>query len=263
MDPFIIQATTLLVDWGLLDVILPFLFVFTLLFAMLQKSKVLGSTRDKEPKTNFNSLFSFVVSFFFIASLSRVNLLNQVLWKVSIFMVIIICGMLFVGLFGLKSGFELNAWIILPALVIVSAIFLFSLGWFSSKDLEIIFQWIFNPVTIGAMGFILVTWFIIRGAGEGTSIASDKSVKENKSKKDDRLKGVNADAKIESPSNENSEEQMRQMADNVLQQAIQQFPPGKHSIGEVSATINENLNRFGIQFPEEILKQILIQKGYS
>ena len=44
-------------SWGLTDVMLPFLLMFTLMFAILQKTKILG-----DDKKNFNTVVALVMS---------------------------------------------------------------------------------------------------------------------------------------------------------------------------------------------------------
>ena len=58
-------------DFGLFDVVLPFLLVFTIMFAILEKTKILG-TEDKEghvSKKNLNSMVSFVVAMLVVTTL--------------------------------------------------------------------------------------------------------------------------------------------------------------------------------------------------
>ena len=43
--------------WGLTDVMLPFLLIFTLVFAIMQKTKILG-----EDKKNFNVIIALVMA---------------------------------------------------------------------------------------------------------------------------------------------------------------------------------------------------------
>ena len=67
---------------GLYDVVLPFLLVFTVVFAMLEKSRVLGYDEingEKVPKKNLNSMVAFVIAFLTIASTKVVAVINEAL----------------------------------------------------------------------------------------------------------------------------------------------------------------------------------------
>ena len=55
---------------GVYDVLLPFILVFAIMFAILEKSKVLGTETKGDvtiPKRNINSLVAFVIAFFVVA----------------------------------------------------------------------------------------------------------------------------------------------------------------------------------------------------
>ena len=150
-----------MVDVGFLDVILPFMLVFTILFAILQKIKVFG-TYNGEPKRNVNAMVSFVVAFFFIASLARVEVLTSIVQKLALILVIAIALMLVTGLWGKEVGFLKYSWTYVILFIILLVIFGTSLKWFTLDDLGIIGTWIFHPITIMALAFILILWLIIK-----------------------------------------------------------------------------------------------------
>ena len=53
-------------DLGVYDVILPFILVFTIVFAILEKSQVFGSEKIKDveyTRKNLNSMAAFVIAF--------------------------------------------------------------------------------------------------------------------------------------------------------------------------------------------------------
>ena len=67
---------------GVYDVILPFLLVFTIVFAILEKTKILGIDKidGKElGKKNINAMVAFVIAFLVIASTRLVAVINQVI----------------------------------------------------------------------------------------------------------------------------------------------------------------------------------------
>lgn len=91
---------------GIYDVILPFLLVFTAVFAILEKTKILGLEKTADGKEytrkNQNSMLAFVISFFVIASSELVRTINEAMANVVLLLLLSICFMLLVG--SLNSG---------------------------------------------------------------------------------------------------------------------------------------------------------------
>ena len=56
---------------GLYDVVLPFLIVFTLMFALLQKTRILG-TVDGEPNKRLNFMLAFLLALLCVALLANI-----------------------------------------------------------------------------------------------------------------------------------------------------------------------------------------------
>ena len=76
------KAVEFLRDFGLFDVILPFLLVFTITFAVLEKTKILGTikihgTDEYMPNKNLNSMVSFVVALLVVATANIVRAINE------------------------------------------------------------------------------------------------------------------------------------------------------------------------------------------
>ena len=99
MATFYEEIAQLMVDVGFMDVILPFMFVFTILFAILQKTHIMGTYRGR-PKANVNSMIAFVIAFLFIASLARVVILQTIVQKLALVLVAAIMLMLITGFIG-------------------------------------------------------------------------------------------------------------------------------------------------------------------
>ena len=60
-------------DFGLFDIVLPFLLIFAVVFAILEKTMILGS-EDGKPKRNINSIVSFVIALLVVATNKIVQL---------------------------------------------------------------------------------------------------------------------------------------------------------------------------------------------
>ena len=87
---------------GLYDVILPFLLVFTVSFALLEKTRVLGVEKiegvsGEHSKKHLNALASFVISFFVIASSRLVDVITEISANVVI---LLMAGFFFLLLAG-------------------------------------------------------------------------------------------------------------------------------------------------------------------
>ena len=160
-------------EMGLYDVVLPFLLVFTIVFAIFEKTKVLG-TEDiggkKYTKKNLNAMASFVIAFLVVASARLVEILNIVSSQVVILLMASILFLLLVGSFykegeavfleGAWKGFFM--WIMFFGVLLI---FLNALGWLDDA-------WGFLGGTSGgtAVGsiililvIILFMWFVTKG----------------------------------------------------------------------------------------------------
>src|SRR3989338_9667580 len=89
-----------LAEIGIFDVVLPFLLVFTIMFALLEKTKVFGTEKVGEheySKKHLNSLASFVIAFFVIASSRLVEIITEISANV---VVLVLAGTFFLLLAG-------------------------------------------------------------------------------------------------------------------------------------------------------------------
>ena len=71
-------------ELGIYDVILPFLLVFTIIFAILEKSRVFGTEKIGDivyTRKNLNSMVAFVIAFLVVASTQIVAIINTALAK--------------------------------------------------------------------------------------------------------------------------------------------------------------------------------------
>jgi len=87
---------------GIYDVVLPFILVFAIVYAILEKSRILGMVKqgDKEyTNKNVNSLVAFVISFFVIASAQLVEIIAQVSSQVVILLLLSVFFLLLIGSF--------------------------------------------------------------------------------------------------------------------------------------------------------------------
>ena len=141
---------------GVYDIILPFLLIFTIVFAILEKTKVLGSEKvgDKDlPKKNLNAMVSFSVAFLVIASTRLVAVINEVMANVVLLLILAVSFMLLVGTFYGSKEFTLE-----------------SSGW-----LKFFFFFMFFGIVIiflNALGWLELVFGVVAEAGAGADWAA-------------------------------------------------------------------------------------------
>ncbi|MBI5391028.1 hypothetical protein HZB02_06065 [Candidatus Woesearchaeota archaeon] len=110
------DAITFFDKIGIYDVVLPFLLVFTIMFAILEKTKVFGMEQidgHDYTKKNLNAMTAFVTAFVVVASSRIVALINEALANVVVLLIISVCFLLLIGSFygkddevALKDGWK-------------------------------------------------------------------------------------------------------------------------------------------------------------
>lgn len=91
---------------GIYDVVLPFLLVFTVVFAILEKTKLFGTENiaGKEfTRKPLNAIVAFVIGFLVVASTKVVAIINEALAN---FILLLLVGICFLMLFGTFFGEE-------------------------------------------------------------------------------------------------------------------------------------------------------------
>lgn len=123
---------------GVYDVILPFLLVFTIIFAILEKTKIFGIEKINGQdlgKKNINAMVAFVIAFLVIASTKLVGVINEVMANVVLLVILGVCFLLLVGVFFGDKEFTLEkfpTWskLFMTLMFIgIVVIFLNALGW--------------------------------------------------------------------------------------------------------------------------------------
>jgi len=157
-------------DFGLTDALLPFLLIFTLLFAVLQKSKLLGAD-----KRQFNIVVSTVISLMVIIphvtgsyppGRDVVEMINGALPQVSIVIVAILMALLLIGVLGGEAkwvGGSMSGWLAIIAFAIVVYIFGAEAGWWNNWPRK--YQWWGTDtasVIIIILVFAVVIWYITK-----------------------------------------------------------------------------------------------------
>lgn len=179
------QMIYMLESYGFTDVILPFILIFTILFATLQKVRILG-----EGKRNFNITLAFAITLMVIiphitmgtadpfdgrlinGMPDAIEIINNALPSISVLVVAVIMLLLLIGLFGGESkwmGSSLSGWIAIIAFLAVAWIFGGAAGWWGYGQRSYSYGWFvatFGEDTVALVVAILILaviiWFITR-----------------------------------------------------------------------------------------------------
>ena len=155
-------------DYGFFDVVLPFLLVFTIIFAILEKTKLLG-LEGENPKTNINAVLALIISFIFIANTDVSRVIRSYLSNIGLIIIIALLALLLFGLLGVNVEQGLRGFPLLIAVIIAIIGIIWSLkdqtylginlGSLGSSGL-------FDSYFIAAIiGVLLVVFFVWRKPG--------------------------------------------------------------------------------------------------
>ena len=154
-----------LLNWfegaGGFDIILPFLLIFTITFAILQKIKLFGEKR------NIDMIISLIIAFFLIIQKGFVEVIQGFLPRVSMAVLVFLMLLLVVGIFvgGTEWTGSLLAIAVIVAIITVFWALGAAVGWnvpyldkFTEQDVAVL-------ITVGV--FLLVIWLIVREPNKG------------------------------------------------------------------------------------------------
>ena len=113
---------------GVYDYFLPFLLIFAIIFAILEKTKILGGGTEG-PKTNINVVVSAVIGLLLVVQQNIVSIINSFLPRASLIIIIILVAMLVISLVG--GGTSYSGGIFSIAVIFI----LLALVWAVSPDL--------------------------------------------------------------------------------------------------------------------------------
>ena len=157
-------------SWGLTDVMLPFLLIFVVIFALMAKAKILGDEKKK-----YNLVVALVIGLLVVIPHvlnlyppggDVVDIMNTALPQVSLIVVAVIMLLILIGLFGGEAkwmGSSLSGWIAIVAFIIILIIFGGAAGWWGN------WQW-FNvilgeetiAIIVMLLIFAIIVWWITR-----------------------------------------------------------------------------------------------------
>jgi hypothetical protein len=169
---------------GLYDVVLPFLLVFTIVFAILEKTKVFGTEtiEGKEyTRKNINAVTAFVIAFFVVASSKLVEIITTVSSYTVILLMLSILFLLLVGSFmkegegGFLKG-QWNSFFMIMMFVGIVLIFIYALGWWDS--MWAFFQFQTGGEVVGSIILLVIIvlfiWYVVKDERQVTEKKESK-----------------------------------------------------------------------------------------
>ncbi|MEK6917033.1 MAG: hypothetical protein AABW92_04780 [Nanoarchaeota archaeon] len=155
---------------GVYEVLLPFLLIFTIVFAILEKTKIFGTEEvagREMAKKNLNSMFAFVTAFIVVASSRLVAAVNEAIANMTVLLLLGVSFLLLVGVFHTgKDEFKLGQpwknifmWIMFAGIL---AIFLHAIKT-STGVPWLYFAWgfIITNLDTGVSGAIILTILLV------------------------------------------------------------------------------------------------------
>lgn len=163
---------------GVYDVLLPFILTFTIMFAILERTKLFGTEKyekDKEiTKKNLNAMVAFVVAFLVVASSKLVEVITKVSSEIVVLLLLIVFFTMMIGTFYSKEEIDKGAFLKegkwrtgFMIFIAISIIFIFMDALVASNGqtwLEIFWTWLSQFATntgVAAIVLIIVLILII------------------------------------------------------------------------------------------------------
>jgi len=151
---------------GVYDVVLPFLLIFTIVFAILEKTKVFGMEEiegKKYTRKNLNAMVSFVISFLVIASSKLVETITKVSSHMVVLLLLSVFFLILAGAFYKEEeGFFLEGgWKTLFMVIMFIGISVVFLNAIETESGETWWEWFWdylddNWTSTGVASIILV-----------------------------------------------------------------------------------------------------------
>lgn len=156
---------------GVFDVVLPFLLIFTIVFAILEKTRIFGTeTFDGKnyTKKNLNALASFAIAFFAVASSRVVQAVTQISANAVVLLFAAVSFLMLVGSFHQQAdekGFALQGWAKTLFMIIMFiglfGIFLNAIETDGRTWLQWVFDWLSQFFTNVSVATIVLIGFVV------------------------------------------------------------------------------------------------------
>ncbi len=152
---------------GFYEFLLPFLLIFTIVFAVLEKTKIFGTTSDGETRRNINGVIALIMGLLIVSNFEVVDRLNLFLPKISLFLVVAIMVMILFGLFGANIEHGLGGWLWIGAAIVTLVAVWWALSPTMGLDFFVPF-WVSNnwEVIIVLVIVLIIIFAVIGGGGK-------------------------------------------------------------------------------------------------
>lgn len=142
---------------GFTEVVLPFIFVFTLVFAILQKSKILGADSKGRPKANYNAMIAVIIGFFVLV---LVQTLEVIIWFTRYAALLLVAFFFLAFIFALLGVRESQRnLIIFLALMLLAFLLLYIMAWVGLMNPDLVNRFLM-PILIVVFLIGLVVFMI-------------------------------------------------------------------------------------------------------
>lgn len=174
-------------SWGLTDVFLPFLLIFIIVFAILQKTHILGENK-KNLNVGIAIIFGLLVVIPHVThsypyDFDVVRIMNEALPTVSLVVVAFVALMILLGIFGADAtvlGQKMGGWIALISVALIVIIFGSAAGWWGG------WAWFNDLISSDAVALVIILLvfgiviaFITGGEKESEAASSFKKIGES------------------------------------------------------------------------------------
>ena len=158
---------------GLFTVVLPFLLIYVMIFAILERTRIFGVEKVKVgdssqefSRKNLNAIFSFALAFFAITSARVVSVLNRSIGPLMILLLCIVLFLMFVSVFeedGKYTNFSGPAKAGIVSVILLGIVLIF-LGSIQTDGGISWLEWLWNYATqrtnTGHVGAIILLLLI-------------------------------------------------------------------------------------------------------
>lgn len=183
-------AVQFLDDFGFFNVVLPFIFVFAIVFAILEKTLILGKEVRGEnkdaPRSSINAMVSFAVALFVVGATNVVAVIKEslpmvVLVLVAIISFMLLAGSFMAGEFNFEDKPRWKAFLLILMFIAVILIFMgviktsSGVSWLSFVWNYTLTNWATGPIVSGLVFLIVIVasiFFIVWPFTSGDSGSS-------------------------------------------------------------------------------------------
>jgi len=175
---------------GIYDVVLPFILVFTIVYAILEKTKVLGMEDidgTQYTRKNLNAMTAFVVSFLVVASSKLVSIVTDVSSQVVVLLLASVFFLMLVGTFykeGEAVALE-GRWRVLFMSIMFIGLLIIFLQAIPTKTGQPWLEWFWQYITRNwsstgvasvmlMIGIVLFIWWVTQSPSEKKAVKKEE-----------------------------------------------------------------------------------------